>query len=177
MFDRSSILSVEEYQSLWYMPYHFSYNRTNPVSVGDPTRKSDYDRHHDNIEALRTVGLEYHLGGADDEQVENTSAIYIPHYAIIQIDGTNLTSSHLEVYFEATLRGDDGNNQVSVELYNITDAAIVANSQVNLTSATFDRQRSVALSLPASNKEYAARCFTANAATRVIVSSAKVITM
>ena len=152
-----------------------AYTRTNPVSVGGATKKDDYDKVFNNIEAIRTLGLEYALGGADDEQIEDTAAIYIAHYAIVEIDGSKLTAGQLAVYFEATLRGDDGNNQVSAELYNITDAGVVANSQVNLTSATFDRQRSVALSLPASAKEYAARCFTANAATKVIVASAKII--
>ena len=155
-----------------------SFSRVNPVSVGDPTRKSDYDRVFDNIEAIRTVGLEYDLGGNDVahfNDVGSGNAVYIADYAIVQIDGTNLTASHLEVYFEATLRGDDASNQVSVELYNITDAGAVASSQVNLTASTFDRQRSAALSLPASAKEYAARCFTANANTEVIVASAKII--
>lgn len=152
-----------------------AFSRTNPVSVGDPTRKSDYDRVFDNIEAIRTAGLEYDLGGNDVAYFSDEAAIYIADYAIVEIDGTNLTASHLEVYFEATFRGDDANNEVSVELYNITDTGVVANSQVDLTSATFDRQRSVALSLPASAKEYAARCFTTAAATEVIVASAKII--
>ncbi len=56
-----------------------------------------------------------------------------------------------------------------------SDAGVVASSQVDLTSATFDRQRSAALSIPASAKEYAARCFTTAAATEVIVASAKII--
>lgn len=127
------------------------------------------------ITALRSIGLEYHLGGDDERQKENTTAVYIANMAIVEIDGGKLTAGQLEVYFEATLRGDDGSNQVSAELYNITDASVVASSQVNLTSATFDRQRSAALSLPAAAKEYAARCFTANSATRVIISSAKII--
>lgn len=178
MFDRRLVIPIQELIEQGYLPGHSSYSQTNPVSVGDPTRKSDYDRVFDNIEAIRTVGLEYHLGGDDVAHFSDQgsgNAVYIAHYAIVQIDGTNLTASHLEVYFEATLRGDDGNNQVSVELYNVTDAGVVANSQVNLTSASFDRQRSVALSLPASAKEYAARCFTAASATEVIVASAKII--
>lgn len=175
MFERRLVIPIQELIEQGYLPGHSSYSQTNPVSVGDPTRKSDYDRVFDNIEAIRTAGLEYHLGGDDVVHFNDTAAVYIAHYAIVQIDGTNLTASHLEVYFEATFRGDDGNNQVSVELYNITDAGVVASSQVNLTSATFDRQRSSALSIPASAKEYAARCFTAAAATEAIVASAKII--
>lgn len=153
------------------------FSRTNPVSVGDPTRKTDYDRVFNNIEAIRTVGLEYDLGGDDVPHFNNTSPLYIANYAIVQIDGSELTASHLEAYFEATFRGFDASNQVSVELYNVTDAAIVANSQVDLTLASFDRQRSVALSLPAALKEYAARCFTSNASTEVIVASSKIIVL
>ena len=175
MFNRRLIVPARELIEQGYLPGHSSYSRTNPVSVGDPTRKSDYDRLFDNIEAIRTVGLEYDLGGNDVAHFNDTSAVYIADYAIIQIDGTNLTASHLEVYFEATFRGDDASNEVSVELYNITDAGVVANSQVDLTASTFDRQRSAALSLPASAKEYAARCFTTNANTEVIVASAKII--
>lgn len=128
--------------------------------------------------ALLSVGLEYHLGGDDERQSEDTSPVYIPHYAIVEIDGSKLTAGQLEVFFEATLRrnNDTNNNQVSAELYNISDAGVVASSQVNLSSTTFDRQRSTALSLPASAKEFAARCFTANAETRVIIASAKIIT-
>jgi len=152
-----------------------AYSRTNPVSVGDPTRKSDHDRTFDNVEAIRTLGLEYHLGGSDVAHFNDTSAVDIADPSIVQIDGTNLTASHLEAYFEATFRGANGSNQVSVELYNITDTATVASSQVNLTSASFDRVRSAALSLPASAKEYKARCFTSNSATEVVVASAKII--
>jgi hypothetical protein len=152
-----------------------AFSRTNPVSVGDPTRKSDYDRLFDNIEAIRTAGLEYDLGGNDVAHFNDTSAVYIADYAIVEVDGSNLTASHLEAYFEATFRGANNSNMVSVELYNITDAGIVANSQVNLTAQVFDRKRSIALSLPAAAKEYAARCKTASAATEVIVASAKII--
>lgn len=175
MFDRRLVVPIQELIDQGYLPGHSSYSQTNPVSVGDPTRKSDYDRVFDNIEAIRTVGLEYHLGGNDVAHFDNTAPIFIADYAIVQIDGTNLTASHLDVYFEATFRGDDAGNEVSVELYNITDAGVVASSQVDLTATTFDRQRSVALSLPASAKEYAARCFTTAAATKVIVASAKII--
>lgn len=51
-----------------------AYNSTNPVSVGDPTRKSDYDRVFDNTVANRagvvsgaTTSSEFHIGEASDE--------------------------------------------------------------------------------------------------------------
>jgi hypothetical protein len=128
------------------------------------------------ISALaRTVGHEYHLGGDDEAYIENTSAVDIANLAIIEVDGSKLANSN--VYFEATLRGENASNQVSAELYDITNTAIIASSQVNRTSDTFDRERSAALTLPAAATEFKARCFTANAATRVIVSSAKLIVL
>ncbi len=51
-----------------------AYNSTNPVSVGDPTRKSDYDRVFDNTVANRagvvsgaTTDSEFHIGEAATE--------------------------------------------------------------------------------------------------------------
>ena len=51
-----------------------AYNSTNPVSVSDPTRKSDYDRVFDNTVANRagvvsgaTTDSEFHIGEAADE--------------------------------------------------------------------------------------------------------------
>jgi len=152
-----------------------AYNRNYTAVVGGATKESQHARVSNNIEAIRTVGLHIHLGGSSTTYIPDTSWVDIPNAAIIEIDGTNLTTNHLELYFEATFKGENADNQVSVRLYNITDAGAVADSQVNLTADAFDRQRSVALSVPASTKEYKAQCLTAAAATPLVVASAQAV--
>jgi hypothetical protein len=154
------------------------YSRTNPVgAVGDPTMKSDYDTLFDNADALRSLGaLEVHLGGdysASQNTDTSTPGSNILGYVIVQIDGTEITSSHLECFFEAMCWNTNATDETHVELYNITDAQVEAT--IDLQDTTPTRRRSSAISIPAGNKEYKALYYVDNTGTGIFVAAAKMI--
>ncbi len=59
-----------------------------------------------------------------------------------------------ELFFEAVLATSNAGFPSYARLYNITDGAFVADSQVSSVNTTSERVRSGALSLPAADKEY-----------------------
>lgn len=71
------------------------------------------------------------------------------------IAGSDFPSTAL-FYFEVTIRTQDPAKTAKARLYNITDGAVVAGSEVTTTSTTVVRLRSSALSLPSGAKEYRA---------------------
>lgn len=155
------------------------YSRTNPVgAVGDPCMKSDYDTLFDNIEAIRSIGaLEISLGGdystavnADDAGPPGSNIL---GYVIAQVDGTKLTASHLECFFEAFCWNDNATHETHVELWNVTDSAV--EDTIDLQDTTPTRRRTSAITLPASNKEYKALYYVDNNATSIYVAAAKLI--
>ncbi|KKN69023.1 hypothetical protein LCGC14_0444950 [marine sediment metagenome] len=62
-----------------------------------------------------------------------------------------------EFFFEAVIATSDAGFTAYAWLYNITDGAVVAGSQIQSTDTSDERVRSAALSLPAANKEYRAK--------------------
>jgi len=60
-------------------------------------------------------------------------------------------------YFEAVLRNDTGGKITYAELYNETDGASIAGSEVTVTGTSRTRVRSSAINLVAGSKEYLAR--------------------
>jgi len=93
---------------------------------------------------------------------------------ILQIDPT-LYPSAAAFYMEAVLKSDTGT--AAARLFNITDAAAVALSEVTTVSTSFVRLRSAALTLPAGPREYriepgfSAAATTTMCGARVIVST------
>jgi hypothetical protein len=104
------------------------FNETNPVSVGDATKKDHYDRVFDNALALRRVAARS-AGG--DWEFRQTDAAFtkIAGHRVVEIDGDEVGA--IDVHFMAKV--DAGTGQV--RLFNITTASGVG-SAVNVTATT-----------------------------------------
>ncbi len=152
-----------------------AFNKTNPISVGDATKKSHYDRVFDNTLALAGIGIPYFLGGDWFTLETSTSFTAIKGLILVQIDGSVLAANNLVAYFEAFFRGGNASNPVYCDLYNLTDAGIVSGSELTVTSATPLRVRSSALSLPAATKEYYARNKAPDAGTPIYTNGCNLI--
>lgn len=72
-----------------------AYNDTNPVSVGDPTRKSDYDRAFDNAVALHDGLIEHDKIGIGTAAIPH-GAIGIGLFAIEGLD-SNADGPHIQL--------------------------------------------------------------------------------
>jgi hypothetical protein len=104
------------------------FNETNPVSVGDATKKDHYDRVFDNALALRRIASRA-AGG--DWEFRQTDAAFtkIAGHKVVEIDGDEVGA--ITVHFMTKVDGGTG----QVRLYNITAGAGVG-AAVNITVTT-----------------------------------------
>lgn len=127
-----------------------AFNVTNPVSVGDATKKDHYDRVFDNVIAVKERRGELALGGSDSDAVSDTGFVDLPAGVHVEIDGTNLGGFTVEVHFMGRVLAGTG----TIRLWNITAAAEVSSSQKTFTNTSADRIVSSSLSLASGVNEY-----------------------
>lgn len=160
---------------------------TTTPATDDATKLDDYTRLRDAGRGLASAmaGVVAWQGGALDEFEESLTAVTLRNAfgdAGAEIDGTHLGlvaavggSVVLEV---VAIRHPDSAGTVTctVDLYNVTAAAVVASSSVaiSLTTAAATHQKSGALTLPTSVQRYRVRILTSDA-TRAVAAIARVV--
>jgi hypothetical protein len=127
-----------------------AFNATNPVSVGDATKKSAYDRVFNNILALKEARLGHALGG--DFQVSVADAAYtaLPGFIVVEIDGTNLAGLIVEVH--AMCRVVTGSGWF--RLWNITAGIPIVGSETTFTETSATLKKTAALTLSTGIAQY-----------------------
>lgn len=98
---------------------------TNPVTVGNATKKSDFDVAMNNTIALKQAGTERDLGGDWMTPVTDTAFVPVPGARIVELDATNLGGFTTEVH--VTCKVDAGTG--SIRLWDITAGAAVGATQ------------------------------------------------
>lgn len=129
-----------------------AYNGTNPVVVGQATRKSSYDRLFDNVVALKEARSVHDLGGSYHDEISDTALIEIPGAVFTEIDGTNLGGLTVEVHVMALVASGTG----YVRLRNFTDTADVG-SEVSFTNTSPALVKITGLTLATGLKQYRLR--------------------
>jgi hypothetical protein len=128
-----------------------AFETTNPVTVDNATKKDDYDVAFDNTIALQDRRGQLELGGDYLAEVTDASFVDIPGAVHAEVNGTNLGADlTVEVHFMCLVATGTG----TVQLYNITDTAVVASSTKTFTNATADRIETSAITLAPGLKEY-----------------------
>lgn len=148
-----------------------AWNGTNPVVVGNPTRKSDFDRLWDDALAVKEAQSRFDLGGDYTADVADTSYVSIPGFVIAELVVTNLGGLTVEVHAMGKVVTGTGR----IRLWNITDAGVVG-SELTFTNTTVGLLKITGLSLPASGtKQFRLEVRGAAAADRPTVYGAQLV--
>ncbi len=126
------------------------FSSSNPVIVGDATKKSHYDRSFNNGIALKEARLEHPLGGDFQVSVADTAYVPIPGFIVFEIDGTNLSGMTVELH--AMCRAATGTGRY--RLWNITTGAEVAGSETTFTETSATLKKSSGITLTAGVNTY-----------------------
>lgn len=130
-----------------------SFNATNPVAVGNSTRKSHYDRVFNNTVHLRdraASGLPMHWPGSDAGSLVGTA---FPSGATrsVRAPGTSLLvlAGEIEVVFSVTLWADSGATATVALFESAAPNTAVTGSTLTSTNTDGERKASGTLTLPA----------------------------
>jgi hypothetical protein len=118
-----------------------SITETNPVSVGDSTQKPHYDVVFDGMVALKQGRLLHSLGGRGSAVISDTSAVALVDFIDVEIDGTNLSGFTVEVHAMCSVVSGTG----TLQLYNVTTAAVIASGSFTATSPTLTKITGITL--------------------------------
>ena len=118
------------------------FNASNPVSVGDATKKRAYDRVFDNAVANKERRAVHHLGGAHEGVIVSATMVDLAGAVHVEIDGTNLGGHTVELHVMARVDAGTG----TIELFNVTtSAAMTPNISVTATTYTFLKSGAITL--------------------------------
>jgi len=131
-----------------------AFENTNPVTEDNATKADDYDVVFDNTLALLYRRSKLSLGGYGSEVYSNTTYQELFYPVDLRIDGTTLGGDMVwKIHFMCKVSsGATG----YVKLYNMTDTADVASSEVSFVNTAPFRRASSAITLATGLKSYEA---------------------